>query len=185
MQCQTSHCYSQAHAKLDNAVYWWTCPVKAWNDSDQSAGFDNNNLSAKKSLSCKRRPVIFHKNDDVVKDYAALIFPISERISRCLIQSNEWRLYDNRKKSPWNILSQFLCYINPRRDWYVLTNSKVHIICLPKTMRSYGMFTLYAETSPKGGGGVGGPHPRTFENRGGRPPRFENEVAKIRYSSDF
>ena len=36
-----------------------------------------------------------------------------------------------------------------------------------------------------GGGGVGGPDPRTFENRAGRPPRFENEVAKIRYFSDF
>ena len=28
--------------------------------------------------------------------------------------------------------------------------------------------------------GGGGPDPRTFENRAVRPPRFENEVAKIR-----
>ena len=31
-----------------------------------------------------------------------------------------------------------------------------------------------------GSGGGGGPNPRTFENRVGGPPRFENEVAKIR-----
>ena len=34
-------------------------------------------------------------------------------------------------------------------------------------------------------GGVGGPDPRTFENRVVRPPRFENEVAKIRCFFDF
>ena len=32
----------------------------------------------------------------------------------------------------------------------------------------------------RGGGGSGDPDPRTFENREVRPPRFENEVAKIR-----
>ena len=33
--------------------------------------------------------------------------------------------------------------------------------------------------------GVGGPDPRTFENRVGIPPKFENEVAKIRCFLDF
>ena len=32
---------------------------------------------------------------------------------------------------------------------------------------------------------IGSPDARTFENRGSRPPRFENEVAKIRCFSDF
>ena len=36
-----------------------------------------------------------------------------------------------------------------------------------------------------GGSGGGGPDPHTFDNRVGRPPRFENEVAKIRCFSDF
>ena len=36
-----------------------------------------------------------------------------------------------------------------------------------------------------GSGGGGGPEPRPFKNRGCRPPKFENEVAKIRCFSDF
>ena len=36
-----------------------------------------------------------------------------------------------------------------------------------------------------GGSRGGGPDPRTFENRKVRPPRFENEVAKIRCFSIF
>ena len=42
-----------------------------------------------------------------------------------------------------------------------------------------------AQGGRRRGGGRGGPDPRTFKNRVGRPPRFDNEVAKIRYFSDF
>ena len=55
--------------------------------------------------------------------------------------------------------------------------------CVPNSapaIHANAMRSWFGAGASPTGGGVGGPDPRTFENRVGGPPRFKNEVTKIR-----